>query len=263
MVLRRLAKTSFAIADVLRGQFAGPRILIYHQIGAGHGREMDVRSDCFVRQLDWLEETHREVVSIDEAIKRRGESGSDNLVVITFDDGYADMHKNGFGILRDRHLPFTMYITTAPIETRLGLSAERESTPLTWDQINEMAFQDLMTIAAHTHTHTDLRMIDADRIEQDLAISDELIEAKTGVRPKHFAYPWGYWSPAADTVVRSRYTSAVLGGGPPVTGATDPFLLHRIPVQLSDGVGFFKQKVRRGQRSEEFVRRRISRYEGP
>ncbi len=84
-----------------------------------------------------------------------------------------------------------------------------------------------------------------------------------GIVPKHFAYPWGYWSPAAHDHVRARYETATLGTGAPVDADTDPLLINRVAVQLSDGVFFFKRKMRRGLRLEDLVRRRLTRYDGP
>ena len=37
------------------GGFPGPRILIYHQVDAGLGRQMEVTKDAFIAQLDWMD----------------------------------------------------------------------------------------------------------------------------------------------------------------------------------------------------------------
>jgi hypothetical protein len=95
-----------------------------------------------------------------------------------------------------------------------------------------------------------------------LEISDRLIGERLGISPNHFCYPYGFWSKDADTVVRSRYRSATLGAGPPLTADIDPFLLPRVPVQLADNRFFFVRKMRSGMVSEEWVRRRINGYRG-
>ncbi len=134
---------------------------------------------------------------------------------------------------------------------------------MTWDQVRAMADSGLMTLGAHTHQHFDLRHADAGVIERDLASCDELIEARTGLIPRHFAYPFGHWSPTADGIVRHRYDSAALGGTVGVTVGADDHQLFRVPIQLSDTGLFFRSKLKRGLRSEEWMRRRLTRYEGP
>ncbi|MGH8937556.1 MAG: polysaccharide deacetylase family protein, partial [Acidimicrobiia bacterium] len=130
-------------------------------------------------------------------------------------------------------------------------------------QVSEMMASGLATIGAHTHRHPDLRTIKEDAIAEELDRSNELIEKHTGVGPRHFAYPKGYWAPRAEPLLRQRYASAVLGAGPPVTGETDPYRVHRIPVQRSDGVFFFTRKARTGLPAEERVRRALRGYRGP
>lgn len=261
-LLRVTAKTLFTLLDVFLGEYPGPRILIYHQIGAGHGEEMDVPRAVFLEHLEWIEASGGVVRPLAEVLEG-GWQDQRQVFVLTFDDGYEDMYTGAFPVLKERGIPFTVYLTTFPTESGRPLAPERRSTPLTWDQVREMHGTGLMTLGAHTHTHVDLRELDADSMRVELDTSDRLIEERTGVKPSHFAYPWGYWSAVADPLVRERYSSAVLGGGIRVRGVEDPHLLHRIPVQLSDGVGFFPHKMKRGQRTEEVVRRLLAGYRGP
>ena len=60
-LLKVAAKAVFALVDPLFGPFPGPRILIYHQVGVNFGREMEVSTDTFRRQLDWMQ-SHGEIV---------------------------------------------------------------------------------------------------------------------------------------------------------------------------------------------------------
>ncbi len=261
--IRVAAKTVFSLIDIPLGRFPGPRILIYHQIGAGNGKQMDLATDHFRRHIDILTGSDFAVVSLDEAIAARSEPESDRYVVLTFDDGYDDMYRNAYPLLEDRQLPFTVYLTSNPIEARSPLSEGGRSTPITWDDVNTMQESGLVTVGAHTHTHPDFRTLDSAQAEEEIGISNDLIARRTGIRPEHFAYPWGYWSSACDRAVRDTYSSATLGGGKPVDASSDPLLINRIPVQLDDGVTFFSRKLHKGQRTEEYVRRRLAKYDGP
>lgn len=262
MAARTLAKMAFTASDAVLPRLRGPRILIFHQVGAGHGYQLDMRLEDYRNHVDWLI-AHARIVPLEVALAERGSSNADSLVVLTFDDGFADMFANAFPVLEERQLPFTLYVTTNPIETGSPLSDRPNSAPLSWDQVRRMAESGLMTLGAHTHRHADLRHCELDEIKRDLALSDDLIERRTGVIPRHFAYPFGYWSSAADAVVRDRYDSAVLGGTTGTEVGNDDHRIFRVPVQLSDTGLFFRSKLRRGQRSEEWVRRRLTGYEGP
>jgi peptidoglycan/xylan/chitin deacetylase (PgdA/CDA1 family) len=223
---------------------------------------MEVTKDHFVRQIDWMQE-HGEVVHLDTALARRGEANSDCLFVLTFDDGYRDVYEQAFPTMKARGLPFTLYLATESIETGIPLTPGGMANPLTWGQIGEMVETGLVTIGAHTHRHADLRNLRVTEIERELETSDGLINDRLGVQPSSFAYPWGYWGERADPIVRRRYSSAVLGPGKQATASRDAHLVNRIPIQLSDGVFYFVQKLKRGMWLEDRVRRSLRGYHGP
>lgn len=259
---RRSAKALFSLVDGVQRPIAGPRILIFHQVGAGHGYQLDVHVDTFRAQVAWLDQNF-DIVHLDDALQESNLSAADQMIVLTFDDGYRDVFTNAFPTLAERSIPFTLYLTTEPIESGQPLHDRPSSDPIRWDEVNAMLTSGLLTVGAHTHSHPDLRTVDRDHIASDLAEADRIIEERTGRIPIHFAYPYGYWAPAAHEIVRERYTSAALGA---TTSAAPPGDLHRlarVPIQLSDGTAFFKRKVLRGSRSEERVRRLLTGYRGP
>ncbi|HKX76656.1 MAG TPA: polysaccharide deacetylase family protein [Acidimicrobiia bacterium] len=204
---------------------------------------------------------HGRVVGLEEAIGRVADSSLSDHFVLTFDDGYAGVWTHAFPLLRERGWPFTIYLTTHPIESQKSLF-DAGDRPLTWDQIATMMETGLVTVGAHTHTHPDLRNSSDDRTIEELSLSDDLIEQRLGRLPQHFAYPWGYWSPQAHRLVRARYTSAALGSGPAdVTGLAEG-TFHRIPVMASDGPLLFRRRMFGGFRLEDQMRRLVKGYDG-
>ena len=161
---------------------------------------MEVRLADFRRQLDWLS-GNREVVDLGEALVRWEEPGAERLVVLTFDDGYRDNYTTAFPLLKELGLPFTLYLATDSIETGVPLGPPSGAEPLSWEQIGTMLESGLVTVGAHTHRHLDLRQLSIDEVESELGTSDDLIEKRLGIRPLHFAYPWGFWSPTSDRAV--------------------------------------------------------------
>jgi peptidoglycan/xylan/chitin deacetylase (PgdA/CDA1 family) len=258
--IRQASKGVFAAADLVLGPWPGPRILIYHQIGAGSGLQMDLSAEMFRGHVSWLSD-HGRIVGFGDALSGADDPDSSRRFVLTFDDGYADFYENGFPLLQDRRIPFTLYLTTGHIET--GELLHPGDRPLSWDQVDEMLASGLMTLGAHTHTHPDLRGMTIDQVEEEIGESNRLIELRTGLEPRHFAYPKGYWDGTAEKVVRDQYETAVLGAGGPVTKDTNPFRIARVPVQASDGQFFFTRKMARGMRLEERVRAWVKGYENP
>jgi peptidoglycan/xylan/chitin deacetylase (PgdA/CDA1 family) len=256
--LRVLAKWVFSGVDLFLGSWPGPRILIYHQLTDQPSREMDVSPEMFAGHVEWLWGRGR-FVDLESALADPERDDSSHRHVLTFDDGYSGVLRHAYPILERRGIPFTLYVTSGLIENAPGDDAD----VLRWDEINRMQESGLVTIGAHTHTHPDLRTLSTDQVQEELETSNELIEKRTGVRPRHFAYPKGYWSGSAEPVVRSCYATATLGAGPPITSATDPHRVSRVPVQLSDGHLLFKRKLERGMRMEEWLRAKLKGYRNP
>lgn len=249
---RVAAKSLFAVSDLLMPRLPGPRILIYHQVGSHRTHEMNVESYVFRQQLDWMR-AHGEIVSLDEAIHRRSEPNAHRLFVISFDDGYRDVFVNAFPIMAKEAIPFTLYLTSGPIESPdkfPGWPGE----PLTWYQVQSMFNSGLVTLGAHTHTHRDLRSLDELAIAEELDRSNQIIHDRTGTIPEHFTYPKGWWSAQADNLIRVRYRTATTGNGVWRTRTTNLHRIHRIPVQRSDVGKLFTRKVISGARVEGVLR---------
>lgn len=256
----RIAKTGFAAADLVLGDWPGPRILIYHQIGSGTKGQMDVPASVFERQIDWLGERGR-FARLEDALGESGSPEGDRTWVLTFDDGYEDVYRNAYPLLSERRIPFTLYLTTERMESRKPY--DNGASPLQWSQVSEMVNSGLVTIGAHTHSHPDLRHLSREEIATELNHSNQIITERTGFEPRHFCYPKGYWSAIAEPEIVARYDTATLGAGSPVTAATNPYRIHRVAVQRSDGFAFFQRKIAKGMRLEEATRRAIKGYDMP
>jgi peptidoglycan/xylan/chitin deacetylase (PgdA/CDA1 family) len=63
--------------------------------------------------------------------------------------------------------------------------------PLTWDEAKALADSGLVTLGAHTHRHVILGRCKIDTARAEIALSRQIIEQRTGVKVKTFAYPNG------------------------------------------------------------------------
>ena len=215
-------------------------MLIYHRVDGGTADERDISIERFRRQMRLLR-GHR-VVSIDEALDELSAGDTRPKVVITFDDGFADVHTAALPILEDNGLPFTLYLSTAYVGGQMqwtGSTATAPGPALNWDQLGELAASRLCTIGNHTHTHTRPEALNND--ELDLCSAE--IHKRLGMTARHFAYPWGIPVASMETALRERFRSAATGHIGRNMPSTDPLRLRRIPVRGSDPLSFFAAKL--------------------
>ena len=108
---RRVVKRALGqLAHLDRSQHAGVTILTYHRIGGGTPDELDLPVRAFESQLEALLDGGHDVVALDEALDRLDAGDPRPSVVLTFDDGFADVYDHAWPHLRERSVPFTVYV---------------------------------------------------------------------------------------------------------------------------------------------------------
>lgn len=258
--LLRTVKFAAAALDTIRPPRPGLVVLTYHRVGAGTGVEVDLPAELFAAQLDYLA-SHAEIATLDAGLRRVAEAGAPTipLVCVTFDDGTADFAEIAFPILADRGVPVTLYLATDFIERQRPFP--HDGRPLSWDVLRDTCSTGLVEVGSHTHSHALLDRLPAAATAAELDQSIGLIRERLGREARHFAYPKGVQgSSGAEQEVRARFASAALGGGGPNQfGRADPYRLCRSPVQVADGLRWFRHRVRGGLALEDAVRRMVNR----
>jgi peptidoglycan/xylan/chitin deacetylase (PgdA/CDA1 family) len=264
-IARRLIKLPALVPGIFTASGTGYSYLIYHSVSGQLACELDLDFPIFRRQLTFLAQTCR-VVSYGQALceLQTNRQSPEPTFVLTFDDGYEDFYTHVFPLLRELNLPATLYVTTGFVEEKVPYPMLRHRAcgirPVTWEMLGEMMESELVTVAAHTHTHPDLSQAPDERVIEELAKPIELFRRRLGVDVPHFAYPKALWTPHVERFVQHHYRSAVIGVGRRATSATfDPYRIPRLPIRRSDGWAFFRAKVQGWLAGEEAIYERLRR----
>jgi peptidoglycan/xylan/chitin deacetylase (PgdA/CDA1 family) len=219
----------------------GATLLIYHRIGGGTRDELDLPSASFARHVEMLRD--RDVVSLDAAIDRLEAGHSDPGVVLTFDDGFDDVYRHAWPLLKRHAMPFTVYLATAfvaaPMRWEGSTAKGTAGRGLSWDQLVEMVDSGLCTVGNHTHNHVP----PAELTEQELDLCTTAVERHLGVSPRHFTYPWGIPVAGLEPALRARFRSASTGAIGRNGPGDDLMQLRRVPVRRTDPDSFFAAKL--------------------
>lgn len=267
----RALKTVAAMGDSLRPTARGVVVLIYHRVGGRSYSEIDLPAGEFDHQMAWLAESGR-VIGLDDAVDLLASPEATephdmsllpaaNPVVVTFDDGTADLADVALPILARYEVPATVYLATRHVDEQVPWPGD--GVPLSWAGAQEMVASGLVTVGSHTHSHALLDRASPEQAADELDRSTALIEDKLGVRAEHFAYPKAVppLSPEIEALVRERFRSAALAGNRPnAYGRTDLHRLSRTPIQVSDGSAFFRRKAQGGMVLEDTMRRAANRF---
>lgn len=219
----------------------GATVLIYHRVDGGTRDERDLDLAAFTAQMELLAEAH-EVVGLDDALEALDAGDDRPTVVLTFDDGFADVLHPALPVLADNQLPFTVYLATEYLGGEMHWDGSTASAPgpaLSWDGVEALVESGLCTVGNHTHRHVRPEALTEDDVDDcTAAIRDRL-----GLTPHHFAYPWGIPVPALEPALRTRFRSAATGELGRNLPGDDPLRLRRVPVRGSDPIEFFAAKL--------------------
>lgn len=224
-------------------------ILMYHCVSddpADATRGLSVRPDMFAAQLDVLREKGFTALTFTDAARalREGDALPERPVVLTFDDGYADFHREALPRLTRYGFPATVFVTTGWVaDAGPNAAGHPLDRMLTWSQIDEVCSAGI-EIGAHSHSHPRLDELAPGSLEHELRVSKTLLEDRIGQEVPALAYPFGYSSARVRQAVRTEgYRHAAAVANAVATGAHDPVALPRLTIKRSTRLETFGRIV--------------------
>ncbi|WP_171116476.1 MULTISPECIES: polysaccharide deacetylase family protein [Streptomyces] len=197
------------------------------------------------RQLGWLRRRGLRGVGVRELLTARARGAGQDLVGLTFDDGYADFVAHALPLLRRHGCGATLFV----LPGRLG----RDNA---WDPLGPRkpllsalgirhAAAAGIEIGSHGLTHVDLTKADDALLRSEVSDSKTLLSEVIGADVHGFCYPYGR--------LDRRAVAAVRAAGYAYGCATDPdhlggrFAIPRVHVGENDTAWrlYLKHRLRR------------------
>jgi peptidoglycan/xylan/chitin deacetylase (PgdA/CDA1 family) len=177
----------------------------------------------------------------------------DRPVVITFDDGYADLYTQAFPVLKYHHFKAVAYIVSGFVG-RIGQNVMP-------DQVREMDAYGI-EIGAHTANHVDLTSAGGS-LGSEVSGSKAALEALVGHPVLDFCYPSGRYNAAVIQAVQAAgFDSATTTESGAVHTLNDRFTWSRVRVSGSESLDDFVmglQQHETGQAPSSYTPIRIPR----
>lgn len=192
-----------------RSEMARVPVIMYHDILPEKEVFFDVTPEELREDFELIRDRGLTPISLDQLVAhlRTGMPLPEKPVLLTFDDGYVGHYEHVLPIMEEFGYPAVFSIFPAKPN---GDVAGRST--LTWEQLQEMAQNPLVTIASHSVTHPrDLREIEeTDELVQEVVDSKQELEAKLGIPIRYFTYPEGKYDKRVLKVVKEAgYTAAL------------------------------------------------------
>jgi peptidoglycan/xylan/chitin deacetylase (PgdA/CDA1 family) len=190
----------------------------------------------------------REILPLEEAIRRLGSAEAGQIAALTFDDGYRDFVTGALPILSGLSLPATLFVPAAYIGTTnrwdAGVRAER---PLL--DAGELAAldRDLVEIGVHGYSHIRMVGLEPAQLDREVRQARDILSDIVGYEPMTFAYPYGmgddFDSASEAAIAAAGYTGACSSRYGRGSTTAERFRLRRLTVSPDDSVHKFTRKL--------------------
>ena len=219
-------------------------ILMYHQVSPVAQpayRKYTVTTRAFAAQMRWLRLAGYTTLTPDalQAARLTNRPLPRRPILITFDDGYADLVTEAVPSLRAAGFTAVFYLIAGLMgQASEWLRAERGLVlPLmTWDQARALAAGGF-TCGAHSLSHPRLSDLPAEACRHELAESRQRLEAQLNRPVAHLAYPFGAQNAAVRALAAECGYQTACSVQIGLSPADDDWLaLRRVPVLGTDSL---------------------------
>jgi peptidoglycan/xylan/chitin deacetylase (PgdA/CDA1 family) len=230
---------------------AWPLILGYHSVSKYRQDALAVRVDDFENQMAWLHSHGYRSMTLAQFITQTI-TKKERIVIITFDDGYADNYTLAFPILKKYGFVATIFLVSDYVNTDhvfywdvpkiTAQSNQAWYKLLTWEQVEEMSTYGI-EFGSHTCTHPELTNVSTKLCMEELARSRANLQARLGHEIVSFCYPRGDLNTEVIQMVEKvGYSCAVVT--PPRYGIPlSHYTLRRVGIHYANTSLIFRLKT--------------------
>ncbi len=200
---------------------------MYHRFDENKYPSTNIRMNEFLNHLKIIEDNKIVFINPKNFEEELKNNKTQRKVLLTIDDGFASFYKNAWPILKQKKIPFILFVSTREVGAY---------NYMTWDQIREINKEDFVEIGNHSHTHEYLIDEPSGLIREDIEKSISIFKRELGKNSDFFSYPFGEYSIEFKNIIKSLNFKYAFGQHSGVMDETKDFYeLPRFPINEKYG----------------------------
>ena len=168
--------------------------LMYHRFEENKYPSTNIKINDFKKHLKIIEENKIKFINPKNFENELQNNKLQRKILLTIDDGFLSFYKNAWPILKEKKIPFILFISTREVGA---------FNYMTWGQIKEISKEDFVEIGNHSHTHEYLADESNDLIKEDIGKSISIFEKNLGKNSDFFSYPFGEYSNDFKNIIKN------------------------------------------------------------
>ena len=202
-------------------------VLMYHRFDENKYPSTNIKINNFIEHLDLIKKNHFNFINPNNFENALLNQKDKKKILLTIDDGFKSFYDNAWPILKEREIPFILFISTREVGTNGYMN---------WTQIKEIAKEKFVHIGNHSFSHEYLVDKKYEEIVYDIdrAISD--LKNNLEYDTPFFSYPFGEYSNDFKKIITDFGFKYAFGQHSGVADETkDFFELPRFPINEAYG----------------------------
>lgn len=195
------------------------KVLMLHRVVERIGPQpeaprLEVTVDFFAQTLDTFQKQGVDFIAMDQVAERLQSRNRKPFVCLTFDDGYLDTYSLAYPILKERQIPFCVYMTRDFYRGTAKPHWNPQAEMMGVDQLLALGTDPLCTIGVHTCSHPHLSNLPFEEQCHEIVECKSDLERLFGRSVHHLAYPYGDYNQETLRIVRQLgFATAVTTSG--------------------------------------------------
>ena len=201
--------------------------LMYHRFEENKYPSTNIKINDFKEHLKILEENNIKFINPKNFENELKNNKLQKKVLLTIDDGFLSFYENAWPILKNKKIPFILFISTREVGN---------FNYMTWEQIKEISEENFVEIGNHSHTHEYLADENNEVIKEDIEKSISILKTNLGKNSNFFSYPFGEYSNNFKKIIKQFGFKFAFGQHSGVIDETKDFYeLPRYPINEKYG----------------------------
>ena len=200
---------------------------MYHRFEENKYPSTNIKINDFKEHLKIIKENNIKFINPKDFEYELKNNKLQRKILLTIDDGFLSFYKNAWPILREKKIPFILFVSTREVGA---------FNYMTWDQIREISKENFVEIGNHSHTHEYLADENNNIIKKDIQKSIAIFNKELGNNSKFFSYPFGEYSNDFKNIIKDFDFKYAFGQHSGVMDETKDFYeLPRYPINEKYG----------------------------
>ena len=201
--------------------------IMYHRFNESKYPSTNIQLDVFKKQLEIIEKKGLKFINPKDFNQSLSKNKKERKILLTVDDGLSSFYENAWPILKEKKIPFILFVNTREVGA---------FNYMNWEQIRELHKSENVEIGNHSHSHEYLVDESPKTIRDDILLSIKIFKDKLGKNSDFFSYPFGEYSLEFKKIIKDLGFKYAFGQHSGVIDETkDLWELPRFPINEKYG----------------------------